>query len=341
MVDNKKEIRTVEEYDVYTIPIEASDIKVNLGIDYRQKGLLWYSTYKVDFISAFSITNDTGQDRYIDVTFPFPARNAIYDDFSFTPRNMTWANKPSPQDGRVIGKLHLTAGQTVIIDVSYHSQGLDNWNYQFGRDVSQVKNFKLVMQTDFKNIDFPEDSIAPSSKEQIPEGWKLSWQFNNLVTGVNIGMSLPQKLQPGPLAGEISFFAPVSLFFFIVVMLVITLVKRIDMHPMHFFFLSATFFAFHLLLAYLVDHISIHLAFAIAAVVSLGLTISYLRIIFGSKFAFSSAGMAQLIYLILFSYAFFFKGLTGLAVTVGAILTLFVMMQITAKINWTEIFKKN
>ena len=91
---------------------------------------------------------------------------------------------------------------------------------------------------------------------------------------------LPQKLQPGPLAGEISFFAPISLFFFIVVMLVITLVKRVDLHPMHFFFLSAAFFSFHLLLAYLVDHISIHLAFVIASAVSLILvTISFFVII--------------------------------------------------------------
>ena len=35
------------------------------------------------------------------------------------------------------------------------------------------------------------------------------------------------------------------------------------------------------------------------------------------------AGVAQLIYLVLFSYAFFFKGFTGLAVTIGSILTPF------------------
>lgn len=43
----------------------------------------------------------------------------------------------------------------------------------------------------------------------------------------------------------------------------------------------------------------------------------------------------------MFSYAFFFKGLTGLAITIGAILTLFVMMQLTAKVNWNEVFAKN
>ena len=67
-------------------------------------------------------------------------------------------------------------------------------------------------------------------------------------------------------------------------------------------------------------------------------SISYLRIVFGAAFAFLAAGTAQLVYLVLFSYAFFFKGLTGLAITIGAIATLFVLMQVTARVNWNMVF---
>jgi LAS superfamily LD-carboxypeptidase LdcB len=41
---------------------------------------------------------------------------------------------------------------------------------------------------------------------------------------------------------------------------------------------------------------------------------------------------------VLFSYAFFFDGYTGLAITIGAILTLFIVMQTTARVQWTEKF---
>ena len=58
------------------------------------------------------------------------------------------------------------------------------------------------------------------------------------------------------------------------------------------------------------------------------------------KFALIDAGLSQLIYLVLFSYAFFFEGFTGLAVTIGAILTLFVVMQMTGRIRWEEKFAK-
>ena len=107
---------------------------------------------------------------------------------------------------------------------------------------------------------------------------------------------------------------------------------------MHYWFIAAAFFAFHLLLAYLVDHVSVHLAFAASAAVSVGLVVSYLRVVTGMRHALLGAGTAQAIFLVLFSYAFFFEGFTGLAITLGAIVTLFVMMQMTARVSWDDVF---
>ena len=86
--------------------------------------------------------------------------------------------------------------------------------------------------------------------------------------------------------------------------------------------------------------VSIHLAFLICSIVSIGLVVSYLRLVIGLRFAVREAGIAQIIYLVLFSYAFFFKGFTGLSVTIGAILTLFVVMQVTGRLKWREQFGK-
>ena len=68
------------------------------------------------------------------------------------------------------------------------------------------------------------------------------------------------------------------------------------------------------------------------------LVVTYLRLVVNLRFALVDAGLAQLIYLVLFSYAFFFEGFTGLAITVGAILTLFVVMLMTGRIQWSERF---
>ena len=70
-----------------------------------------------------------------------------------------------------------------------------------------------------------------------------------------------------------------------VVLLTIGIVKRHRAASDAFFLPRAAFFAFHLLFSYLVDQVSIHAAFAIAAVTSLALVISYLRVVVGSRFA--------------------------------------------------------
>jgi inner membrane protein involved in colicin E2 resistance len=120
------------------------------------------------------------------------------------------------------------------------------------------------------------------------------------------------------------------------VLLILGILRRRNLHPMHYFFLSAAFFSFHLLLAYLVDHIDLHVAFAIASTTSVFLVVSYLRVVGGQRFAFRQAGLAQLVYLVLFNYAFFFEGYTGLTVTVGAVVTLFVLMRLTAAVDWSR-----
>ena len=79
-------------------------------------------------------------------------------------------------------------------------------------------------------------------------------------------------------------------------------------------------------------------ALLICSAVSIILVVSYLRLVVAWRFALVEAGLAQLVYLVLFSYSFFLEGYTGLVVTIGSILTLFVVMQMTGRIRWAEKF---
>jgi inner membrane protein involved in colicin E2 resistance len=333
--NGKTVIRTEKDYIVKPLTLEGSQLTVALDLEHRQKGLLWYSTYKVAFAGNYLLKNAT-EEETADVVVALPTTQASYDEVVFTVDGdaVPFINEKSS----LRGKVRIARGHTALLIIRYRSQGLDSWRYQFGDEVAQVKNFQLKMTTNFKDIDFPDNTLSPAHKKETPGGWELTWESKNLLSGFQIGMVLPEKLQPGPLAGRISYFAPVSLLFFFFLMFIITTLRKIELHPMNYFFLACAFFSFHLLLAYLVDHISIHAAFVICSVVSLGLVISYLRLVVGLRFAAVEAGLAQLIYLVLFSYAFFFKGFSGLAVTIGSIITLFVVMQITGRIRWSEKF---
>ena len=149
---------------------------------------------------------------------------------------------------------------------------------------------------------------------------------------------MPRRANAGPIVARMSLFAPVSLAFFFTVLLAVVVLKRIPLHPMHLLFVAAGFFAFHILLSYLADVMNIHPAFWLSAAVSVLLVTTYLRLVAGVKFAIIYAGAAQLVYLVGFSYAFFWVGRTGLTVTICAVVTLFVLMQATGRLNWHEVF---
>jgi len=331
----QKPVRSVSRV---ALPLQQSRVNVRLDLEHRQKGLLWYSTYAVAYSGLYTFHNTSGQDQMVTFSLPFPAERAVYDDLEFTVDG-----KPAPlanASSAATAMLRIAADQDAVVRVGYRSQGLGSWHYRFGGEVTQVRDFVLKMTTNFRDIDFPENTLSPTQKRPTPGGWELTWSYKNLVSGFDIGMTMPEKLQPGPLAGQISVFAPVSLLFFFFLMFIITTMRGIELHPMNYFFLACAFFSFHLLLAYLVDRISIHTAFAICSAVSIFLVISYLRLVVGMRFAAVEAGLAQLIYLVLFSYAFFWKGFTGLAITIGSILTLFLVMQMTGRIRWAEKFAR-
>ena len=325
----------VERY--FPLQLDASKIGVKLQLDHRQKGLLWYSTYAVDFAGEYKFRNDTAEPQIVRYHLAFPAQRAVYDGLVMEVDGQKIPITVNEQGACV--EAMLAPGETATLRTAYRSQGLNSWRYKLGDGIAHVNNFVLSMTTNFKDIDFADDTLSPSEKQRTSDGWQLTWRYSNLLSGFQIGMTMPEKLQPGPLAGQISYFAPVSLFFFFFLMFILNTLRNLDLHPLNYFFLACAFFAFHLLLAYLVDHVSIHAAMAIASVVSIALVVSYLRLVVGIRFAALEAGTAQLIYLILFSYVFFWKGFTGLAITIISIVTLFVVMQATGRVRWSERLK--
>ena len=334
--DGKSVVRTEKIENQIPVKLNASRIQVDFHLDPRQKGLLWYSTYQVQFAGDYTFHNDSSEAQTLCFRFKFPAQKAVYDGLAM----LVNGNKISPttDDQGVNGQAVVGPGETAVFHIAYRSQGLNSWRYKLGDGVAQAHDFTLNMRTNFKDIDFADDTLSPTSKQRTAAGWDLAWQYSDLISGFQIGMTMPEKLQPGPLAGEISYAAPVSLFFFFFLMFTITTMRNIDLHPVNYFFLATAFFAFHLLLAYLMDHISIHAAMIIASLVSIALVISYLRLVVNIRFAALEAGTAQFIYLIVFSYAFFWKGFTGLAITIVSVITLFVVMQATGRIRWSEKF---
>jgi len=320
------------------VPLESSRVEMTIDLVPRQKGLLWYDTWSGAYRARYTFHNPDREDRRMGIRLAFPSSQAIYDGFRLLLNGdeLPFGGDLEKDASTVV---RLPAGGAAELEVGYRTRGLGPWHYSFGDEgVNRVRDFQLTLLTSFDDVDFPAGTLSPTTSRPEPPGRRLVWQFESLVTGQKIGLDPPDRLNPGPFAARVTFFAPVALLFFMTVLVILGMVQGPSLHPMHWFFLSAAFFAFHLLLAYLVDHVDVHLAFALSALTSVFLVVSYLRVVVGTRYALVRAGLAQVVFLVLFGYSFFLEGYTGLTVTLGAIVTLFVLMQSTARVDWPTAF---
>lgn len=311
------------------VPLIGSDIQVALDLEHRKKGLVWFPTYGVDFSARYVFEGPEEAASEVRFELPLEAAHALYDGFEVSEGGRSVPVEV--KDGVARWSSHLGAREKKAYDVRYRSRGTTRWQYDLTSGTGNVRDFRLALSTDFAEVNFLPGTISPSKHEAKAGGWSGSWEFKTLVASSPIGLDLPERINPGPLASKITFFAPVSLLFFFFVVAILAHAQKKVLHPLHYLFLGCAFFAFHLLFAYLVDHLAIAPSFGIAALVSVVLVVSYARLFVGWRFALREIGISQLLYLVLFSFTFFWTGFTGLSITVGAIVTLFVLMQITGR----------
>ncbi len=323
-----------------TVFPSSTTVAANLHLDQRLKGLLWYALYDVSFDGAWGYEHREPIPGELQITFAFPDSQGLYDGFRFVVDGVDRARDSQPEAGQVSTYVSVVPHQTVAFAAGYMSRGMDEWRYAPGAGITNLENFKLNLITDFAEIDFPSYTMSPSQKVRQGQGWQLAWEFKRVVTGHGIGMVMPTRIQPGEMASALAFSAPISLLFFFLLLFVLATLKGIDIHPINYFFLGGAFFAFHLFFGYSVDHLSLVPAFVVASIISIVLVTTYLRLVVSPRFAFVEAALAQLLYLVGFSLAYFWDGYTGLTVTVLSIATLFVLMQLTGRLNWSEVLTR-
>lgn len=317
----------------------SSQITVGLVSEPKQRGLLWHRTYDVDLKSSYVFTNPTRIPQTFYISYPLPQNTAGLNGFEFRLDDAGESSQAVPgASGLVTRSVLLPASGSITLHAGYQTRGTNTWKYDFP-DNRRVAGFNLTMQTNFPEINFPVGTGSPSLRTPDAEGFTLVWDYPDVLAAPSIGMDMPKRLNAGPVASRIAFFAPVSLLFFVTIVLLIGGMKGIPLHPMHIFFISAGFFAFHLLFAYLVDLLALLPSFGISAAISVSLVCGYLKAV-GGNVLFKIALPAQTIYLVLFSASFFIDGLTGITLAVLAVITLALLMFLTARIDWKNFFAK-
>ncbi len=366
----KGQVNGFETVSSYTkkefIDPSRTNINIDLKLERKKIGNLWFPIFIAAYQGEYEYNIESVPGEFqSQPLFLLPSLNSsesIYrsidmkiNDVTVQPLSKLVANTPielrSKMDsaGNVkVNYFYETTGTDYILymlagqhDPLQKTVQEDNNSRAYTERLIRLDNFNVKLTADFKIYDFPDRTIPPTKREKFGQKNEFIWQFDKTVTGKNIGLIVPKEKNPGEIAARISFFAPISLLFFFLVMTIFGILVKQKLHPMHYFFLAATFLSFHLMFSYSADHISMYSAFGIASIVSCLLTFSYLNRFNEWKYATISMSL-QLLYLIVFSWSFFYKsstglGITGLIVTIVSVITLFVLMQLTAKLDWKNV----
>jgi hypothetical protein len=75
--------KEVKKPALHSIPagLESTRAAVDLDLEHRQKGLIWYATYSVAFKGTYTFRNPDSEPRELRVRLPLPAQDALFDNF--------------------------------------------------------------------------------------------------------------------------------------------------------------------------------------------------------------------------------------------------------------------
>jgi hypothetical protein len=222
----------------------------------------------------------------------------------------------------------------IKLQISYVAQGTKTFKYALEERKIEIKKLQTVLKTDFNNIRILDRAMVPKQKFMDAVEKKLVWNADNLITGQNISMEFEIDANYGKLVSRLFLFAPLSIFLFLGTILIFSIARGINLHPMNFLFLLTSFFIYYLLGSYIVSYIPFIAAIVISLVIALAIIIYYSHLIRKSTEFVYAVLFTVFLFQWIFSLAFFFPGHTGFLITISSIVAFVVLMRVTAKIDW-------
>ena len=313
--------------------IDSSDISVIVKVDYRKKGLVYYTGYNAEFVGKYIIQNPEKENIYLSFIFPYPTQQGEgvlqnvkllvngkedIEDTEYQPNLALWTGLLGPS-------------KTLEMRVQYDGRGLNQFEYGF-EPGKQINHFTLKVDVQgAKNLDYAESTMPPTeSPQETTQGKILIWKLDKALTQLNIGVILPDKLNVEKQLFIMMYRAPA---FFLLFLISLAIIFRLVGESLNFIPIAITsvaYFLFYPLFAYLVIYLGVIFAFIISFG-SIGLLIfNYIRILYGAKMALSIV-TAYVFYLGITSLAVLLPTYTGLILTIEGVVLMGVIMQVLSQ----------
>jgi len=333
--ENKKtgNVERVLKDKYYNMGVEDQKVSINIKSNIREKGLLKYPGFNLTFSGKYILKNLNKSSERLYFSFDLPHGAGNITDINVKLQDKAYTGDPNYSDG-IQWEGVLAENETVTIEISYNAQGTEKFVLAMGNGKSEIKNLDVELITDFTDNTIPDGAMVPTSSAGDNKEMKYSWKAANLVTGQNISLKFKISGNYGEIISRLFYYSPVALFLFVGLLLVFSVSKGINLHPMHYLFMITGFFIFYLLGSYIVSYMNIITAILISLAVSTGIILYYAYLIKKGKDIVRVSSYGVLLFQWIFSTAFFVPEHTGFLITIASIAAFLFLIRSTASIDW-------
>ncbi len=322
------------------LTLDSQDVSVSAAMNYRKRGLVYFSGFDFTFRGDYSATNTEGRD--IDIAFVFPINmeknKVLLSNLLFS---VDGEPKKTELDGsdRLLWTGRLRAGEKVSFRVEFRGRGLDAFTYSLD-PASPVRNFRLGIHIQGgDNFDYADGVVpATESRAKGDEVW-LAWNYQSLQSGIPVGVILPSEKSYDYLIATMvrRGWAPFLLFFFGLTALCIYFARPLMIYESYL--VAASYGLFFVLLAYFAAFMSFYPAWGLSLFISGGMLLLYLNRVLPQGARRYVVGLI-VSSLCIPTAAVFLQGYTGLVYTLEILMLIATMMVLTTRPAVRELIER-
>ncbi len=264
--------------DLSSLTLERQDVTVESAMNYRKRGLVYFSGFDFSFRGHYRAVNSEKGD--IDVVFVFPIdlekNRTLLSEMTFLVNGKTERADLSDSD-KLVWTGRVPAGELVDFEVSFKGRGLDAFTYVLDPS-APVRNFHLAYHiTGGANFDYGDGVVsAHETRTKDAEAW-LDWRYASLESGIPVGVVLPSEKSFDQLIATMVRRAWAPFFLLFAGIMALALAERRSFQFFESYLVAAGYGLFFVLLAYLAAFTNFYVAWAMSLVTVGGTLTVYLK----------------------------------------------------------------
>ncbi|NMO19555.1 hypothetical protein HPC49_18785 [Pyxidicoccus fallax] len=329
-------LRYVHSGTIFTelkpLPFDRQHVRVKAQMNYRKRGLRYFSGFDFTFDADYAVANTEGRD--IDVAFIFPIEmdksQVLLSELKFLVDGKESSLDLGESGNRLVWTGRIAKDATASFSIRYRARGLNSFVYKLdpalpARDVS----LHFAVEGG-ENYDYPADVLAATSVQTQSDAVTLDWAFKSLESGVNLGVILPSEKTFDAMVSTMAGRAWVPFVGLLALLAALGLRHRRQLALHEMYLLAGVYGFFFVLLSYLAAFMNFYVAYAISALGLGAAVVAWLRWAFPKERIAVLAGLWGAT-LVVPTFAVILDGYTGLIYTLEILAALLGLMVLSTR----------